>query len=82
MKYEKEIRAIIAKHLKDFDTAEITDADLNLQSIGLNSIAFVKIVVEIESEFAIEFPDDMLALPKANTVRLLCEITEGAAASV
>ena len=48
--------------------------DDDLQNIGMNSILFIQIVVEIENRFDIEFPDEKLLITEANTIKKLCEI--------
>ncbi|GFI46783.1 D-alanine--poly(phosphoribitol) ligase subunit 2 [Lachnospiraceae bacterium] len=53
---------------------EKIDLDTDLKNIGLDSLSFVKTVVEIENHFGIEFPDERLDIFKADTVRKLCKI--------
>ena len=48
--------------------------------MGLDSLKFVRIVVEVEDRFGIEFPDDKLDLSQTDTVRKLCEIVMESAA--
>ena len=60
MKYEKRIREIIAANLKTKIDIDDYDANGDLRNIGMNSILFVSIVVAIENEFGINFPDDKL----------------------
>ena len=62
MKYEKRIREIIAANLKTKIDIDDYDANGDLRNIGMNSILFVSIVVAIENEFGINFPDDKLKL--------------------
>ena len=74
MNYEKKIREIISTtcELKK-DSTEIGKSE-NLSSLEIDSIAFVELVVNIEDEFDIEFPDDYLTLEKAGTIKSLCKI--------
>lgn len=46
------------KENMDFD-ANVSVSD-KIESLGINSISFIKIVVQIESEFGFEFEDDDL----------------------
>ena len=41
--------------------------ELELQSIGINSITIIKIIVGVEEEFGIEFEDEKLQLDSINT---------------
>ncbi|MFD0589173.1 acyl carrier protein [Paenibacillus sp. GCM10027627] len=51
-------------------------AETALGSIGVNSIHFVKIVVEMERAFSIEFEDEDLFIDRFRTVQDLCEYAE------
>ena len=44
-----------------------------LKNIGIDSISFVQLIVEIEKAFNIEFPDDKLTLSQVGTIKALCE---------
>lgn len=48
----------IMKENMDFD-ASVSVSD-RIESLGINSISFIKIVVQIETEFGFEFEDDDL----------------------
>ncbi len=76
MKYEKRIREIIAANLKTKIDIDDYDANGDLRNIGMNSILFVSIVVAIENEFGINFPDDKLLISEAGTILLLNQILE------
>ena len=52
----------------DIDVNDIT-LDTNLNSIGVNSIGFIKTVVAIESEFGFEFEDEDLDVNKMETLK-------------
>ena len=74
MKYEDKIRNILqnsisfTKPMKDIGTND------DLQQMGMNSISFIKAVVQIEDEFDIEFPDERLVISRVHTIRELCNI--------
>lgn len=74
MKYENEIREILSKIIQNGEAIKNIGVDDSLQAIGMNSIAFIKVVVEIENEFNIEFPDNKLSITEAGTIRDLCDI--------
>lgn len=48
----------------------------SLQALDINSVSFVKLVVEIEKEFGFEFQDDSIDMNKLSTVRNLIEFIE------
>lgn len=50
--------------------------DGNFRDIGINSIEFVKILVNMENEFDIEIDDEMLDIEKVPTIDALCEMLE------
>ncbi len=58
-----EVINLISELFKDkgFDTDIIEYADL-VDDMGMDSITFISIVVEIEAKFNIEVPDDMLLM--------------------
>ena len=60
------------------ETLEISDIDVDddLVKIGMNSIEFVKIIVYVEESFDIEFPDELLALSKMNSIRSIYEVVK------
>lgn len=70
-KYESRIRLIVEKHINNIKNAE---ADCDLRQYGLNSLTFVKIVIEIEDYFEIEFPYDSMSVEEVCTINDLCNI--------
>ena len=60
---KQEVIALISELFKDkgFDIDIIEYVDL-IDDLGMDSITFISIVVEIEAHFDIEIPDDMLQL--------------------
>ena len=51
------IESIIAKNLK-IDESEVTDDKKIVEDLGGDSLNTVEIVMELESEFGIEIPDE------------------------
>ncbi|MCI8472291.1 MAG: acyl carrier protein [Clostridiales bacterium] len=76
LKYENKIREIIASNLKK--NVSINDINVNddLRNIGMDSISFITIVLAIEDEFGIEFPNDKLLISDAGTIALLNNIID------
>ena len=53
--------------------SQVTD---DLSELGMNSIMFVQLIVDIEIEFECEFPDSKLILTETNTVAKIYEIMQ------
>ena len=76
MNLSDEIRSIVSMEIPlDRSGAFLSDDD-DLTGMGLDSMAFISIVVSIEHRFGIEFPDDKLIISKTNTIGCLCEIVD------
>lgn len=67
LRYEKKIREIIASHL-NVTSIDSFDSNGDLRSIGMDSISFVSIVVAIENEFGIEFPEYIFTISEINSI--------------
>lgn len=64
----EEIKAILVKHLK-IDPAKITETTNLQEDLGADSLDLVEIIMEIETKFGIEIPDeDIFALKTMNDV--------------
>ena len=74
MKFQDEVTEIIKTAINLTEPIENISINTNLQSVGMDSISFIKIVVEIENYFDIEFPDEKLLITQAGTIRDLCNI--------
>ncbi len=59
----------IAETLGEELKAEIT-MEASLESLGLNSLSFMSVVVKTEDEYDIEFEDDKLANSFKNVIEL------------
>lgn len=73
MKYQKEVTKIIKDLIgsNEFNT-KIKLKD-NLADYGIDSRTFIRIVIEIEDLFGINFPDDNLILINTGTLQQLCK---------
>lgn len=76
LKYEKKIREIISSHTNA--NVDSFESDGDLRDIGIGSLSFIAIIVDIENEFGIEFPNDMLVMKSSGTIALLNQIVEDA----
>ncbi len=64
----EEIKAILVKHLK-IDPAKITETTNLQEDLGADSLDLVEIIMEIETKFGIEIPDeDIFGLKTMNDV--------------
>ena len=56
--------------------AELTDTkfDEDLSNLGMDSIIFIKIVVDLENEFECESPDSKLLIGEMDTVNKIIKV--------
>ncbi len=76
MNFEEKVRKIIADNCTDSGVIDDLGINDNLIDRGLDSVTYIKIIVDIEKEFHITFPDDKLALKESDTIYKLCTIIE------
>jgi len=74
MNYRDDIKKIIQEAVNLTMPIDNVNLDTDLQSMGMDSISFIKIVIGIENMFGIEFPDEKLLIKKAGTLKDLCGI--------
>jgi acyl carrier protein len=58
----------------DLDYQIDLSSDTVLQNVGMNSIMFIKLIVEIESIFNVEYPDEKLILTESGTLREIVSV--------
>jgi acyl carrier protein len=56
----RRVHAVIVKHLTYWDATMPVPLERPLTDLGLDSLGSISLLLEIEDEFAIMFPDDML----------------------
>ena len=61
----------------NYDVNEEVDMNSKLDGIGVNSIGFIRFLVNIEMEYNIEFDDEELNLSDYKVVGDLVEFVEG-----
>lgn len=76
MKYENEIREIIAKVIHLTVPEDEIKLDTNFQGVGMDSMSFIALVCDIEDYFCFEFPMEKLIIENASTLRQLINIVE------
>lgn len=78
------IRAVLAGQGRMPSDPRAVAADADLYELGLTSHASVNVMLALEDEFDIEFPDDALNKTTFATItsieRAICELTAAAAA--
>lgn len=72
---QKKILEIIKENLGTQVSNEIT-LSTNLSKAGINSIASIKMIVALESEFDFEFEDEMILISKYPTIKSLIDYVE------
>ncbi len=72
---EQKIGEIIQRHIKE-PSLPVTEKNNLLDDLGLDSLAIITIVVEIEESFAIEFKDDQLRLENISSRSSLTKIVQ------
>ena len=73
---KEKIISIIAILLEDESIKEYLQEKDDLSELVLNSLNFIKLVVEIESAFDIEFEDEFLNYIEFPSLEKLCEYVE------
>lgn len=74
--YAEKIRQILGKHSRlNIDFGEV-GIDQDLYEIGLTSLTTVNIMLAIEDEFDIEFPDNKLNRQTFESIESLVEVVE------
>lgn len=78
-----EIRSNIIRIISDLFPDSCIDADVIeyvdlIDDLGMDSVSFISIVIEVESLFNIIVPDDMLLLECFRTVDNICKVVENA----
>lgn len=71
-KNTEKIAAIVASIVEQIDIHTL-DYDDDLQQMGMDSISFIRVIVNLEDEFEIEFPDDYLLIDNMNTLNKIVD---------
>ncbi len=65
---EQKLRDILKNNFEDPEVVDNISLDDNLTTYQLNSVSFIKIIVEIENEFDIEFDDEEISIETFETL--------------
>lgn len=76
MNIEDSIKRIIIEELKLEAESVNLLPDSDLRELGMNSITFIKIIVEIESKLNIEYPDEKLLITECGTLKIIVDVVE------
>lgn len=68
-----QIAGIIESYVNDLELDENL-YETNLAELGINSIAFIQTIVEMEDRFQIEIPDEYLLISEMDTVYKMASI--------
>lgn len=66
---ETKLRSIIENNIDLIVPIDDIGTEDDLSVLGINSVSFIKLVVEIEQEFDIEFEDDSLDFNNLKTIK-------------
>lgn len=69
------VLSIVNAHLKN-GSLTVKNINDNLSELGMDSIAFIQMVVAIEEEFECEIPDSKLLLSEMNTVNKMMDVLQ------
>ena len=64
---------VLSANLENIElTAAQEDADLS--ALGMDSMAFIRVIVALEDEFSVEFPDEKLLMTGMNTAAKIADV--------
>lgn len=67
-------KCINSKEDEDMIEIDNTQLDDDLVELGVDSITFIRIVVELEELFEIEIPDEKLLITEMGTIHKIVEV--------
>ena len=76
MGIEETVKKIVIELLKIDENETSLHSDTNLQNVGMDSITFISLVVEIEETFDIEYPDDKLLIIESGTLKQIVTVID------
>ena len=74
-KYIDKVVSIVNSAIEEVSITSLM-LDDDLQPLGMDSITFIRIIVSLEDEFDIEFPDDFLLVEKMSTLNKIISSIE------
>ena len=76
MEYESQIKKIISDVMNNPELTKNLDADTPFQEIGMDSISFVDVIIELEETFGIEISEEYMIMSENCSVKHLCHIID------
>ncbi len=73
-----EIEAIVRPHLKFLEENDTLSADQDLGEAGLDSMASIDLLLDIEDTFGVSIPDDLLTEDSFSSLAEIAKMLEGA----
>ena len=73
MNIEGQVRELLFEILEN-EKVKVIDKNTNLVEVGLNSLAYIQLVVRLEETYDIVIPDDRLSIEEVNTISTICSI--------
>ena len=70
---EPRVRAVLARHARLSADASSIDAQADLYQAGMTSHASVNVMLGLEGEFDVEFPDEMLNRGAFSSIESICQ---------
>lgn len=70
---KEKVIEIIAQHSEMESVTEYLQNNDDLSPLGINSIDFIKMVIDFETEFDIVFDDDALSYANFLSLQVLCD---------
>jgi acyl carrier protein len=71
--FEPRVRAVLAQHARLSGDASSMDAQADLYQAGMTSHASVNVMLALEGEFDVEFPDEMLNRSAFASIQAICQ---------
>ncbi|MFT5468509.1 MAG: acyl carrier protein [Verrucomicrobiales bacterium] len=71
------IEAIVRPHLKFLESEEALAPDMNLSQAGLDSMASINLILDLEDDLGISIPDDLLTENSFTSLANIRELIEG-----
>jgi len=63
--------------ITELSQIDFSSNQISLQDVGINSLGFIRLVVEIENEFQFQFDDDMLNIELFHSIQELVSYIDG-----
>ena len=71
--FEPRVRAVLAQHARLSADASSMDVQADLYQAGMTSHASVNVMLALEGEFDVEFPDEMLNRSAFASIQAICQ---------